>query len=186
MSFYNPALDALFIHVPKTAGTSIKRTGLFLGGKHETIRDFDVPENTFKFAFVRDPWDRFVSALFFQKDYQGKGQKDFDQFIQEECVPCLESGKTPRQSAYISAFDPMYHFLLDKEGMIGVDYVGYYENLRHHWEVICAILNVHAPLPHYRKYEHDYYKRYYTPESWDIVGKIYKKDVDLFNYGSVA
>ena len=56
---------SMFVHIPKTAGISV---GLSLyGGKsgdHRTIRDYKLCfskaefDSFFKFAFVRNPWDR--------------------------------------------------------------------------------------------------------------------------------
>lgn len=186
MSFYNSKLNALFIHVPKTAGTSIKRTGLFNGGTHQTIRDFDVAKNTFTFAFVRNPWDRFVSCLFFHKEYRNTGQKGFDKIIEKECIPCLDTGKYPHANR-LHAFVPMHHYLLDSDGMIGVNYIGRFENLERDWREVCAILKVkYHELAHHRKFNQEHYKSYYTPESWEIIGKIYKQDIELFGYGSEA
>lgn len=184
MSFYNPGLNALFIHVPKTAGTSMKRSGRhFDGGTHGSIRGFDVPDDTFKFAFVRNPWDRLVSCLFFHKEYRGTGQKGFDNFIEKQCVPCLDIGGYPHNNRP-HAFIPMHHYLLDKDGGIGVDYVGRFEILEHDWEVVCEIMGINEPLIHARKFKHEHYESYYTPESWDVIGKIYERDIELFGYGS--
>ena len=186
MSFYNPELNALFIHVPKTAGTSIKRTGLFLGGTHQTISEFDLLDDTFKFAFVRNPWDRFVSSFFFHREYRNTGQKGFDEFIEKQCVPIMGTDKHPHNDR-LHAFVPMHHYLLDGEGNIGVDYIGRFENLESDWEDVCAILGVKKhELAHHRKFKHDYYENYYTPETWDLIGTLYQRDVELFGYGSEA
>ena len=58
----------IFIHIPKTGGTSIEYFFKKKGGqrKHALPRKIkkEFPskwENYYKFAFVRNPWDRFVS-----------------------------------------------------------------------------------------------------------------------------
>lgn len=183
MSAYIEKHNMLFIHVPRTAGTSMERTPFLLPtGGHETIRDYDVPEGTFKFAFVRSPWDRFVFAFFCQYPYRGTGQAEFDKFIKEECKPLVGTGETPSQGIYESHFDPMYHFLLDNDDKIGVDFIGRYEFLKHDWEYVCERLGKFYPLPHIRKFDHDMFRCYYTPESWDIIENIYHRDVELFGY----
>lgn len=55
--------DAVFIHIPKTAGRSV-RVGAW-NGRYEGQVDGYIPEeweSYFKFAFVRDPLKRLVSA----------------------------------------------------------------------------------------------------------------------------
>ena len=63
----------IFIHVPKTGGMSVRKT-LFTKSDlypHLTIRDYQslLSEQEvgsyYKFAFVRNPWDRLVSAYSF-------------------------------------------------------------------------------------------------------------------------
>ena len=64
----------IFVHVPKCAGVSISRS-LFgsLVGTHIAMKSFQLIYTEeefaryFKFAFVRNPWDRLVSAYRFLK-----------------------------------------------------------------------------------------------------------------------
>ena len=59
----------LFIHIPKTAGTSIcKAFGVFTRG-HASIKKFpaNIRHHYFKFCFVRNPYDRLVSSYFYLK-----------------------------------------------------------------------------------------------------------------------
>jgi hypothetical protein len=63
-------LECIFIHVPRCAGTSVS-SGLFgrPSGTHINARMFQTVysrgewERYFKFAFVRSPWDRLLSAF---------------------------------------------------------------------------------------------------------------------------
>ena len=53
----------VFIHIPKTGGASI-RHGVFKGNVDGPKQGF-IPENwksLYKFAFVRNPYDRVISA----------------------------------------------------------------------------------------------------------------------------
>lgn len=180
MSIYNPKHNALFIHVPKTAGTSMERAPFLGGGGHETIRDYpNVPESAFRFSFVRNPWDRLVSGFACQHAYEGAGPDRFREFVYSHC----SDGEYPTEGVYTNHFLPQWHFLLDNHDNIGVDYIGRFESLDSDWRHVCDILNVKYELPHYRKGERGYYKDYYTADTWDIVGKLYQRDVDLFGYG---
>ena len=73
--------------------------------------------------------------------------------------------------------------MTDNYDKIGVDYIGRFESLEDDWQYVCDTLDVFNELPHLRKGNHSYYKDYYNPDTWDIVGRLYRRDVDLFGYG---
>jgi len=70
MSLYCPLYNHLFIHVPKCAGTSMAIAMEAAGSKpssgHRTLGEYivegDLPSDIFKWCFVRNPYDRLVSA----------------------------------------------------------------------------------------------------------------------------
>lgn len=180
VSVYSPEYNALFIHVPRTAGTSMERYCVWLDGGHETVRDYsNVPESAFKFAFVRNPWDRLVSAFTCQTIYKYAGREKFREFVYLQC----RDGEYPYKDVYRNHFLPQWHFLLDNSDNIGVDYIGRFESLEEDWRHVCAILDVRYELPHHRKGDHEPYEKYYTSETWDIIGQLYQRDIALFGYG---
>ncbi len=72
----------IFIHVPKAAGSSIK-TEIY--GKpqfgHRRIAEFYAYDRArtaafFKFAFVRNPWDRMLSAFTYLRQDKGNSGRD--------------------------------------------------------------------------------------------------------------
>ena len=64
MSGYVKRHNAIFIHVPKTAGTSIELLPWINTRGHNPIWTFpiDLRKRAFKFGFVREPHARFMSA----------------------------------------------------------------------------------------------------------------------------
>ena len=183
MSVLNSDHEVLFIHVPKTAGTSMERCHFLGGGGHQTIREYPQNQRLFKFGFVRNPWDRLVSAFFCHRPYDGgRDLAQFHQFVLEHC----SDGEYPDDGIYRLHFLPMWHFLLDGNDRMGVDFVGRFEMLQSGWKYVCERLKVFAVLPHERKRLHRPYKEYYTPETWDVVGQLYQRDIELFGYGDDA
>lgn len=178
MSIFNPTSNVLFIHVPKTAGTSMEYRLFIGGGGHLTIRDFNDVGDAFKFSFVRNPWDRFVSAYFCQNHVE-KSKAGFNQFVQGAV---LAPEQYPNVGINRTHFLPQWHFLLDNDDEIGVDFIGKYESLQEDWSYVCNRVGVTDELCHERKVDHAYYEYYYTPDSWEAIGKMYERDIDLFRY----
>lgn len=192
---YPPGFDRLkciFVHIPKNAGTSL--TNALFG--HSTPGHLPLswfqhiePEKFaayYKFAFVRNPWDRLVSAYTYTIRKQSKGAetaewiaflKSFASF-EDFVLRWVNEENVERQKTFI----PQHRFVYDKHGMLSLDFIGRYENLRADYQQVCDTLGGGSPLPHVNKSERIDYRDYYTPATHDIVARVYAKDIALFNY----
>jgi hypothetical protein len=66
---------------------------------------------------------------------------------------------------------------------IRCDFLGKFESLEEDYNKVCKILGVEkALLPHYKKSLRKDYRSYYNDASRAIVEKYYKKDLDEFDY----
>lgn len=165
------------------------------GGGHLRIRDYYGIQDAFKFAFVRNPWDRFISAYFCLPNaiFVSHGSKEaFNKFVQRLMsfdfsdwrgdpvisYPGDETATWPIHHHFL----PQWYFLLDSNGRVDLDFVGRFENLQEDWRYVCDKVGVRADLAHHRQSRHEYYKSYYTLETWEFVGNLYQRDVELFNY----
>jgi hypothetical protein len=172
MSIYNHEKKYIFIHVPRTAGTSIAEHVGGLG--HQPIRYYkefieDVPgiewKDIFKFAFVRHPLDRLVSAYFAKDEPQ-----TFQDFV-------LDINKRGFQNIHTY---PMSYFLCDN-GKLEVDWIGRYENLEQDWSFLCKGLEIERPeLQHIHRTHCEPWPNYYTNQLDQIARKLYRKDFELF------
>ena len=152
----------------------------------------------FSCAFVRNPFDRVVSAYTYasrRKEFEGnEGNTDpdfnFSSFT-EFCKSYLtKDDLCDPVTKYNVHFLPQYKFLYDPEeadsdnGKPFVSYVGKFENIEKDFNYICKKINIkNATLPKIRNQKRKkHYSEYYDEESRAIVESVYKKDLELFNY----
>jgi len=188
---------AIFVHLPKCAGISVAKA-LFgcPGGAHRTIRDYRIIftdaefRSFFKFTFVRNPWDRLVSAYFFLRD---GGINEFDHRDADETVNKYQSfddfvRKFFRTDDYYRFLHikPQYTFLTMKNnGPILVDYVGRFETLDRDFEYITNKIGKSTDLKKHnvsKKRENINYQDFYDDETRQIVANAYARDISLFGY----
>ena len=150
-------------------------------------------DSYFKFAFVRNPWDRLVSEFTYREDYQGLTFKHF------------VMNRLPKESQYTDSYRhimPQTKFVFNNEGKQLVDFIGRFENLQQDFAYVCSKLNIPpAILPHInvsssqslkskltqllklkKKTKRLHYTDYYDAETQEIVGTMYAEDIKTFNY----
>lgn len=183
----------LFIHVPKVAGTSIEQaiydTDRWLSGHCYALDYYKENQEEFKclfsFGFVRNPYDRLVSAFLYLK--KGGGCTEDFLFSQEVLANIdfkefvFELQKNPKLLSWIH-FQPQYLFLCDEEKKILVNYVGKYENIQEDFSTICQKNNIEKTLPNANTNPHINYTFYYDEETAKIVAEIYNDDFRIFGY----
>ena len=185
---------AIFVHVPRTAGISLSQAIFGCEVGHFRLRDYQGMDarryaNYFKFAFVRNPWDRVVSAFTFLSaggmagyayDAAFKRQVidrygSFERFVLEWL-----SGKNIHKHVH---FFPQHGFVVDGDGNLALDFVGRFESLASDFVEVCKRLDLRTTLPAMNRSTHRHYTHYYTnQEMIDKVGQLYAADVRLFGY----
>lgn len=190
----NDETKSIFIHIPKVAGKSIVRAVYkrdFIG--HYTWREYKLISKSkydsyFKFAFVRNPFDRIVSCYAYLKN--GGNQKDDLEFMKKHKA-CFTSF-----NGFVSAvfhaengFDwihlkPQSNFVASS-GRIIVDYIGRYESISHDFTILCGKLNLEDNLSR-RNSSNRFsdYRKYYDSSTFDMVAKLYDEDFSLFGYNN--
>ena len=187
----------IFIHIPKNAGSSIERALFNTEGavSHMTAlnranEDIDLFNKSFKFAIVRNPYDRFVSAYEYLKQ-GGRNNHDLEwskQNIQHfqsfnEFVLALKDIEYRKKITSWIHFKEQAGFVCDEKNKVLVDYIGKYETLEKDFSHVCKEIGVSASLTHENKTpKRSDYKQYYTDESKAIVLDIYRRDFEVFGY----
>lgn len=187
----------IYIHIPKAAGNALIKTlfGASATG-HDPLRRY-LSHNSekfysyYKFAVVRNPYDRLVSSFFYLKqggigffdnDFAESYLNDIDSF--EEFVTRLGSDDEFR-GAIMSwvHFVPQLDFITLDGSNVAVDRVIKLESIDQEISELCEKLGV-PPVKMIKDNmsQRKSYKTYYTPELISIVSSLYKDDLAVLNY----
>ena len=173
-----------FIHVQRTAGKSMMITLEEMGGpfieiplhcswRYLTHTYPSEMRGCFTFAFVRNPWDLYVSW------YNGLFKKFYPSF-NEFMLDWREWWNTPKFN-----FRNQTRPLLNTSGGIGVDFVGRYENLED--DFACVLDRIGLPPTKLKRFGWSTrppcpYAQLYTPDTRDIVAHIASPTIKAFDY----
>ena len=190
----------IFVHIPKTGGTSVlhsmpRKLKPFPHGwdrkfkkyrQHFTMSELlkhgyinsEQFSLYFKFAFVRNPWDRFLSEFAYRKRLHGKSFPcGFKEFL------INGQGDTQRRAAIKQHIRPQCEFVCDESENWLVDFIGRFENFQEDFKLACDKIGLHTQeLPRKNKSEHKHYTEYYNDETRQIVAEKYAKDIEYFGY----
>lgn len=141
----------------------------------------------FKFAFVRNPWDRMVSAYaHFQREYSHEMQRQqissFESFVTYLLeTPPEQADRAPLVHALQR---PQIDSLIGLHGELLVDFVGRYEHLQVDFtSVLRHIPLPHRELPHKRRSERESdYRKMFTDRLAEQVGQHFASDLSAFQY----
>ena len=132
-------------------------------------------ESYFKFAIVRNPFDRFISICFFLNRNNPK-------FLETPLLWMKSAIVVPRFQERVLV-KPQYLQLTDAQGIMAMDYVGRYEALQDSMDEICKRLQIEPVLLKKRNVsEHKPYREYYDDELKSAVESFYKEDLKRFSY----
>lgn len=199
---YSPALNYVFIHIPKCAGTSLHRA---LQALHER-RDLPRPttpyhkhtkaaevrrllgkkwEAAFTFSFVRNPWDLMVSSYHWWLQYaeefpalagdvaQIRAMNGFPAFLRSRYGKEMINEHVGRD----------FTDWLAEDGTVIVDFIGRYENLAEDWKRVCAHLGEKpVPLTRENQVAREDYRSFYDQASHDLIARRFAQSIALFGY----
>ena len=191
------------MHIPKTAGNSINRVFDVGWEDHKDLqryRDELSPElfqSYFKFAVVRNPWDRLLSDYNYQRKKsrerdsklflftEGGSKRNFAEWAEVALnnpdrydAQCWGGTVSPT----IHRWSPQIDWI-SVDGQPRVDFVARLERLPEDFRLICQRLNLPlVRLPHRNRRLHWHYSHYYDRSTRDLVASYYARDIEYFGY----
>ena len=169
-------LKIIFVHVPKTGGMSVTNALYRASDDVHRLGQIHLPAfyrhpsikwgDYTSFAFVRNPWDRAVSAYL----YSAKTLGTFEEFLHWHDY---------RNGHSWPLFKPQTRWVNDDKGRCFVSKVGRFERLQEDFAAFCPTA---SPLPHLNSTEHKHYREFYTPQTRDWVAAKFADDIAQFGY----
>jgi len=216
---YSQEKKFLYIHIPKTAGTSISAalkpydtefrkpiiagliekvsrqnlrvfqnnwmgrlqsiTQLYAG--HQKLSDVhrimpeDIYRNLFRFTFVRNPYAQVVSVFNFVRNCQGH-------HLHSLCVNYTSFAEFAKSGWRIPDYNQV-DYLKNCHSKFDMNYVGRVEDIENDINNIRDKLNLSKSLiPHLNTSSAGNWKEDYDEETFEIVTKRYKKDLQFLGY----
>ena len=191
------------IHIPKSAGNSVNRAFGVDWQDHKDIARHraelpaDVFNSYFKFAVVRNPWDRLLSDYNYQLRKSRPAESKLHLYDERrtgrsfaQCVEAVLAQSHPYPASSwggdvspgIHRFSPQLDWITI-DGIQAVDYVARFESLDDDFRVVAQAAGLECSrLPRRNRRFHFHYSRYYDSSTRDAVGQFYARDIAAFNY----
>ncbi len=202
----------IFVHIPKTAGTSITRyldkylsyQDLVVGSTKlgEIIQPYyqekykigkHSPAKRIKKIMGNETWNEYFSFSLVRNPwdrmvslYEWCCKRKFDLKI------CVEARKAGSFSSFLRSecfkeVDSQLHYLTNPKGDIIVDFVGKQESIQNDFEYICNKIEIpEVDMSIFKRNVsrslYDYRKHYLTNEDIEIVGNQFSSEIKIFNY----
>jgi chondroitin 4-sulfotransferase 11 len=198
----------VFCHIPKNAGTSIGWAlhvagGYIVASYPPILRDpkmtwtqgecqrtlrwvgAEVWNSSFRFAFVRNPWDRLVSGWRFTRD-RGRHNLPFKEFV-ESLTTMTKLEPLGTRDRFEMASSIRWHTMsqcdhLLVEGKLAVDFLGKVETLEDDWHAVSGRVGCHLPLPRLNETTHGLRHGHYDDATLEAAAEIVRQDAETFGY----
>lgn len=128
-----------------------------------------------KVAFVRNPYSWLTST--YCTFCRGKNHRHHPIVAAMSGFPEYVDWEIKRNKRH------QHIFLLDRDGEIGIDFAGRFEDLPAEYERLCSLIDIKGPeLPHRNQNRFEDYKDFYDQETREKVAEHWKRDIELLGY----
>ncbi|WP_346861017.1 sulfotransferase family 2 domain-containing protein [uncultured Draconibacterium sp.] len=178
----------IFIHINKTAGTSIAKSIGLPFKMHYTCKEIiDIVnkkdwDEAYKFTVVRNPWDRVVSHYKYRlkTNQTGLGAQpiSFKDWIRHT----YSEEKNPKYYNNPKMFQQQIEWIKDYNNNVCVNKIIRFENIENEYNFFAEQIGISNRLPHLNKTKHEDYKKYYDDETISIIQNWFRDDIELWGY----
>lgn len=212
----------IFVHLPKTGGTMLRQLldelesatwsfQLQMGGRytttganaHDAVGNFYEKDVAYKFGFVRNPFDWYVSRYhyFIKKQEVEKGVSkgsDLGLYGEDFCkkVPSFKDHimyGTENNKNNNFWMSQLYEKMFYHQGQLYMDYIGKLENIQQDINKVLENCSIpfNVDIEEFNKFsgnsfvnssKHDHYSTYYDKETIDIIKHKDEIILDTYNY----
>lgn len=193
----------IFVHIPKTAGNSINRIFGIDWENHKDLARYAQEtravefESYFKFAIVRNPWDRLLSDYNFQKKKRRDKKSKLHLFSERGLVRSFSEWidavladpfHYPPHAWGADVSDGLHRWSpqidwVTLNGRVAVDEVLRLEDLDREFPRVCKQLGVSCSrIPKRNSKFHWHYSFYYDESTRQKVTDYYSADIKRFGY----
>lgn len=167
--------NLLFIHIPKTGGTSITKElgGKKVGKKHDGVKEIkkllsDLYPFLFKFAVIRNPWERAFS--FWRWVSLKKNIGTFEYWLTRTNPSLLA--------------DRYFDLLSENNKTINMEFLIKFETLQEDFNRMCDTVGIQKTTLKIvnTSGEKEDYRKHYSQQMVELVLSASKRDIDYFGY----
>ena len=189
----------VFAHIPKTGGNSIRNVVFKRDYEGPWFGD-QLPDDwhaLFKFAFVRNPFDRVVSAwkMFCEGTEDdawhlpegGPLQLSLTEVLQLGLNDQAAFGHPRYNQTKPDALIRLKNHIIPQthayHGLQHIDFIGRFENLQADFAKVAKEVGITDPeLPRTNWTRHSHYRDYFDDQSRTLAEELYHEDLDRFDY----
>jgi len=201
----------LFIHIPKTGGTSIEaalgilgnwkvedRDHLFGKIQSEELKNYGYISHflqhlTYEQCHNITPVDKSYTSFSFIRNPWDKMVSIYSNLDNNLASMAKLQGINLNELSFTEFIEatenlehihlvPQYKFIYSRKEKLCIDFIGRFESFQKDFNALCKKLKIKIELPHINRSQHRLYRDYYTQKTKNIVAKKYKKDIELFGY----
>jgi hypothetical protein len=199
---YSEVGQFLFIHIQKTAGTSLHTLLVERvpdAAQHEIARTRhasamwamealgeDAFKRLFRFAFVRNPYDRLLSWYAMIEQTPLERCTHLQRSVRLNCAGfeqfVLRGPMLVAPELTVPLMQNQIDFISDRRGRSLVNFVGRFERLAEDAAVVLGRIGIRAELPHDNASTHAHYRDAYSVKMRATVRWRFRRDFDAFKY----
>lgn len=184
--------DCVLIHIPKTGGTSIRK-GVWERRTSKPAFGHIPAEwaHLYKFAFVRHPLDRMISAwkMFTEGAKGDKGWKlpdDARPLTMEQFLDIVEDDTIIYDERRSTVEEKIRHHAIPQTHPFNclqhADFVGRFERLDEDFNVVATHVGIAADLPKMHYTDHEQWQKYLSGRNLERAVHYYREDIAVLGY----